>query len=192
MSNQEGVKALELFNVKAEKLRQSSFMRFLLEQESGITIAWEKGKPIATQTRWPDEEARDAFVLTLRFFVQKRETSSFRKMAKIYESLPISEEKKGLFIKAREQFNEYLGSKSPIQNGSGALTRRHVLSVFLYGELAHANKKLKPIYDRWMSNPLFSVLVNNEFISILGTIASFVGYVRNLNEEVIEELTGKR
>jgi len=56
MYDQEDLEALELFNQKAEELKNSTFVKFLLEQKPGITIAWEEGKPIRTEKRWPDKE----------------------------------------------------------------------------------------------------------------------------------------
>lgn len=192
MYDQEGLKAIELFNKKAEILKNSSFMKFLLEQKPGVTISWERDESIRTEPRWPDEEAIRAFVLTFRFFIQRREKSSFRKMAKIYDNLPISQEKKDLFKNARKKLNQFLDSNSSLAINNQFLTYRRILWVFIYGELAHADEKMKPVYDQWMSYEIFNAMIYNEFIRILGIVTSFIAYVQRLNEQVLKELSEKK
>lgn len=192
MYNKEDLETLELFNRKAEKLKKSSFMKFLLEQGSSVTISGNKDGRVTVDTRWPDEEARDAFVLTLRFFIQKREKSSFRKMTRVYDNLPISQQRKELFKNARKQLNDFLDAKSPMQIHGQVITRRDILKTFIYGELAHANAKKKKTLDQWMSYPIFNVTIYNEFIYILGIVTSLIANVQNLNQEVVEELGAKK
>jgi len=192
MCNQEDLEALELFNGKAEILKNSSFVKFLLEQKPGFTISWDKDESMRTETRWPNEEAIRAFILTFRFFIQKREKSSFRRMARVYDNLPISQEKKELFKNARKKLNEFLDSNSPLAINEQFLTYRQILWTFIYGEFAHANEKYKPMYDQWMSYGIFTMMLYHEFISTLGRVTSFIVYVQNLNEGVIEELGKKK
>lgn len=113
-------------------------------------------------------------------------------MAETYDGLPISEQKKELFKDARNELNDYLDSKSPITSRGQSITRREILEVFLYGDLAHANEKKKEIFDQWMSYPLMDVLIYHEFIRILGSLAYIIAYVQDLNEEIIEELREKK
>lgn len=192
MCSQEDLEALELFNEKADKLKKSSFMKFLLERGSGVTISGDKDGRLTAETRWPDEEARDAFVLTFRFFIQKKERSSLRKMAKVYDNLPISQQQKELFKNARKKLNDFLDFRSPMQIHDQVITRRDILNTFIYGELAHANEKKKKTLDQWMSYPIFNVTIYHEFIYILGMVTNFIAYVQNLNEEVIKELGEKK
>lgn len=191
MYNQEGLEALELFNTKAEILKKSSFVKFLREQRTGIIISWEKDKPVAIEPRWPDVEALRAFALTFRFFIQKKETSSIRNVARIYDDLPISQEKKDLFKNARKNLNQFLDSDSPAKIDHQAVTRREILRVFMYGELAHADRSKKEMLDLWLSYPLFDAVVFTEFIYILWVFVTFIQWVSSLNKEVLEEL-GKR
>ena len=81
MAISEHLKALELFNRKAEILRNSSFMKFLVERGTGITISGGKGKPTTVETKWPNDEARDAFLFTFRFFIQKKENIKFSRLS---------------------------------------------------------------------------------------------------------------
>ena len=192
MTISEDLEALELFNRKAEILKSSSFKKFLLEQDSGITISWNKGEPVRTETRWPGAEATCAFILTFRFFYQDNERCSIRNVARIYDDLPISQEKKDLFSNSRSNLNRFLDSESPVRIDGETITRRGILEMFMYGELAHASRKKKELLEQWMSYPLIDDVVRNEFIYILGAVTGFIEHVRNLNKEVIKELSGKR
>ena len=192
MTISEDLEALELFNRKAETLRNSRFMKSLLERGSGVTISGDKDGRLTTETRWPDQEAIEAFILTFRFFIQNNEKSSFENMDKTYDSLPISQQKKELFKNARKKLNEFLDSNSSLGINEQFLTHRRILWVFIYGEFAHADKELKPTYDQWMSYGIFNVTIYNEFIYTLGRVTSFIAHVQNLNEEVIKELSEKK
>lgn len=82
---------LLLFNEKADKLEDLSFTKEL--ENSGVTISGKLGQPVQAQRHGPDDESIDAFVLTMRFFVQDNEITSFRNMADLYahsQSIPIS------------------------------------------------------------------------------------------------------
>ena len=192
MAVSEDLKALELFNRKAEIVRNSSFMRFLDERGTGITISGGKGKPTTVETKWPNDEARDAFLLTFRFFIQKKEKSSFPKMARTYDSLPISQQKKELFKDARKKLNDFLDSKSRITFQGQAITRREILWNIMYGDLSHANEKKEEILNQWMSYPLMDTFFRDEFVKILGSATHIIEHVQDLNEEVIKELSEKK
>jgi len=193
MAISEDLEALELFNRKAEILKNSSFMKFLLEQDSGISISWGiEDEPMHVETRWPGREAMRSLILTLRFFIQNNEKSSFENMETTYDNLPISQEKKEQFKNARKRLNKYLDTPSPFQISKEQPTNRHIMEAFIYGEFAHASERWKQMVDQWMSCPFASVVRMNEFIHILGNVTGFITYVQQLNEEVIEELSEKQ
>ncbi len=192
MTISEDLEALELFNSKAEILRNSNFVQFLREQDSGISISWKKGEPTRTETRWPDAEAIRAFILTFRFFYQDNERCSIRNVARIYDALPISQGKKDLFSNSRSNLNRFLDAESPVRIDGETITCRGILEMFMYGELAHVSRKKKELLGQWMSYPLVDDVVRNEFIHILGAVTGFIEHVRNLNKEVIKELSEKK
>ena len=82
------VAALDLFNEKARKLEGLSFTRILASQKTGVTLSWKEGDPVTIERSGPDDEAIDAFVLTLRFFIQDNESTSLRNLANLYAGLP--------------------------------------------------------------------------------------------------------
>ena len=191
MQKQNSLKALKLFNEKAEKLKKCSFTKMIFGNRSGVTLSAKVGEPIKIERQGPNEEAIDAFVLTFRFFIQDNEKSSFRNIAKIYEGLPVSQQKKDLFKYARNKLNEFLDSHSMLKINDQNLTNRQILDIFIYGGLSHANEKKKVIFDRWMANPILSQFMINEFVFILGNVMNFIMYIQNLNNEVIRELEGE-
>lgn len=192
MYDQEDLEALELFNQKAEELKNSRFMKFLLEQGSGLTVSQQKDLSFKIEPKWPDWDAIKAFVLDFRFFIQDNERSSFRNMAETYDGLPISQQKKELFKDARRQLNQLLDSRCPIVINGQAPTYDQIMRIIIYGQLAHRDEKRKARYDEWMSHPLLDPLLTNEFVSILGHAMGIIAYVQKLNEEVIEELSEEK
>ena len=188
MYNHDFINALNLFNEKAEKLRRCSFTKSVFEQERVMRLYYKEDGNLKGELEKPDEESIDAFVLTYRFFCQNNEMSSFENMEAVYEKLPISQQRKDSFKNARGQFNAWLDSIPSIEIENVILTRREILDIFIYGGLAHANKKKKEIFDQWMSDPLLSLFMTNEFVSILRKVMDFIIHIRNLNDEVIREL----
>jgi len=128
----------------------------------------------------------------LRFFIQDNERCSIRNVARIYEGLPISKENKKRFRTSRSNLNKFLDSELPVKVDDETITLRGILEMFIYGDLAHANRKKRELLDQWMSYPLADVVVSNQFVFILEALMGFIAWVRSLNQEVIKELTGKK
>lgn len=146
--------ALTLFNEKADRLEARSFTNKIAN--SGVTLSGSLGQPAQAFRHGPDEEAIDAFVLTMRFFVQDNETISFRNMADVYSVLPVTKELTDKFNDARSKTNAGLDSATPISLNGTTLTSRVVFDTFLYGGLAHANAGKKATFDSWFRNPTLS------------------------------------
>jgi len=194
MSIEKQISDLMLFNEKATKLESYSFTQIVFNQSTGFTVSLKNinEQPLLkVERRGPDDESIDAFVLTFRFFIQDNEKSSFRNLASIYDTLLISEEKRNNFKEARDHINNALDTTSFLNIDGVALTYRHIIDTFIYGGLSHANERKKKEYDIWMINPFTNQIVTNEFVHILGHIFSVIFYIRNLNAEVIKELSSQ-
>jgi hypothetical protein len=189
MDAQAALEALKLFNEKAAKLEGLSFTEKIFSERSGVTLHYKQGQGLWSELHGPDEEAREAMILTLRFFVQDNERSSFRSMAEAYDALPVDTSLSGQFHDIRRQVNEFLDSKTWIRVNEDDLTNREVFDVFLYGYHAHANKTKKEKFDAWASVPPFFGLVENEFIHILATLLRAIFYIRDINTRAIEALS---
>ncbi|MBI3413013.1 MAG: hypothetical protein HY051_02965 [Candidatus Aenigmarchaeota archaeon] len=103
--------ALKLFNEKAKKLEGLSFTKMLAEQKTGVTLSGKQGHPLTIERSGPGDEAIDAFVLTLRFFVQDNESISLRNFAHLYAGLPVDQELIDNFNAARDALNSFLDNK---------------------------------------------------------------------------------
>lgn len=186
------LKAMKLFNDKAEKLNNNSFTKKITSEGFGITISAKKGGPVNVEKRYPTDESIEAFVLTLRFFIQDNEASSFGNLADIYSKLPDYCKEKIDFLNARKELNDYLDlpDKSLRINENGkTLTNREIYNTFIYGGLAHANKEYQKKYDEWMANPLLGPILQGEFINIMSNILRCIFYVQERNESLIIDFT---
>jgi hypothetical protein len=196
MKNSEIIKLIELFNEKAEKLVRLSFIETMFKYNSGVTIKINKRDDgfydLEQERRGPREEAIDAFILTIRFFIQDNESISLRRLAKIYEMAPIEKKLKAKFILLKNQINEYLNSNSfiviNINNKEEMLTHRKILDTIIYGGLSHANKKKKIEYDIWMKTPPLKAIIENDFVYSLAILYEDIKSICDLNKIIIKTL----
>lgn len=195
MKNSEIIKLLELFNEKAEKLARLSFVETIFKNNSGVSIIISKRDDglydLTQERRGPLEEAIDAFVLTIRFFIQDNEPISLRRLAKTYEIAPIEKKLKEEFILLKNQINKYLDSNSfiviNINNNEEILTHRKILYTIIYGGLSHANTKKKKKYDFWMKSPL-KAMIENDFVCSLAILFEDIKSICDLNKIIIKKL----
>jgi Tfp pilus assembly protein FimT len=123
------IDTLCLFNEKAEKLNRLSFTSFVRNNTLSFS-AWSRDGQVGFSATGPSEEATDAFVLTLRFFVQDSESISIRNMAKLYSSLPLFTLLVTAMHEKRNNFNTFLDAPSGVVWQSEKLTNRRVFHVF--------------------------------------------------------------
>jgi len=193
MKNSTIIKSLELFNEKAEKLARLSFIETIFKYNSGVSIKISKRDnglyDLIQERRGPLEEAVDAFVLTIRFFIQDNEPISLRRLAEIYDIAPIEKKLKEEFILLRNQINTYLDSNSAIaiNINEEMLNHRKILDIVIYGGLSHANTEKKRKYDFWMKSPL-KAIIENDFVCSLTILFKAIKSICDLNKIVIETL----
>lgn len=193
------LRALRLFNEKADELEESLFTKRILTERSGVEInahQVESGMALRATRFGPDKESIKAFVLTFRFFVQDNEPSSFRNMAGFYNDpdLPFNPWTRRRFNSARDAVNADLDAHSFAQVNNQRLTNREIFEVFLWGGLAHAyaKKGRKETYDMWKAVPGFFQLMENDFVYTLARILNAIFYIRELSKEAISELEAAR
>lgn len=128
---------LERVVAKANVLRNSTFVREL--DQGGWHISFRQREVLVTR---PPDEARDAFVLNLRFFIVGNETTSFRSLAKLLDEPGLSDKWKDRFRNLRTAVNEHLASSYGEYRVGDAVYRYtdgEILDTFLYGGMMHAN-----------------------------------------------------
>jgi len=193
MENIAIIKSLSLFNEKASKLSRLSFTKEIFKCSTGVTIKINRKNDgfyeLTQERRVPFEEAIDAFVLTIRFFIQDNESVSLRNIAKIYEVAPIELKLKEKFALLRNQLNQYLDSDSVISiNVNGEIfNHRKILDVVIYGGLSHANEQKKKQYDFLMKSPI-KALIENDFVYTLTTIFNTIYLISEINKIVLTNL----
>ena len=167
---------LELFVEKAALMRERAFWRFFQKGgEISFSFMAEPNTQLLRNMTFmgQDAEARDALLVTLRFFLQDNESISLRNMAK----LPMSDA--GLssawiagFARLHREINRFLDDPAEgvgQEIGLPGLTSRQVLETCLYGEIAHANPSKRMQYKAWRSLPTFP-LVEFTFSAIVSTL----------------------
>lgn len=181
-----GIETLQLFNEKADKLESLSFTKELYN--SGTTISYNQGQSLQVERYGPDDESIDAFVLTIRFFVQKNETISIQNIEGLYSGLPICASLTAKLIDARTKTNAALDQITPISLNGVDLSSKYIFDIFLYGGLAHANKKKRIVFDSWKQNSMLFPLLESEFIRAIGIHLNMIFFARAINEEALNQL----
>jgi hypothetical protein len=190
------LRALRLFLEKEEKLWGFSYSQDIVNEPSGFTLNYDRDTGSTTTRKGPDGETIDAYVLTLRFFIQDNEPTSIRNMTKHIDSLYakrlISDEQRASWGEKRDALNAFLDSETFLRVNGEPLTNRTILEVVVWGGYAHANESKKNQFDSWqMIDSLFQ-LAMNEFINVTGRINYWLHAVRRLVGEMVVEVEARQ
>ena len=176
---------LELFNEKAEKLDRLPFMKALRAGNTGYTVTAGPDGRAVVERRGPTDDQVDAFILTYRFFIQDNEPTSFHNIERLYSCIPVETPWRTGVTTTRRNVNLFLDCKSPFKLKGYHYTNRELHNVFIWGGLAHANRRKKRIFDEWRrETDLFPMLLA-EFIWVVGTIYGAISWFRHANTEVL-------
>lgn len=141
---------LLMFIEKSEELISSSFAQYiLLNNVASLRILIDKSG-FSIKEPFPNIDSLRAFVLTFRFFIQDRDQISLRALEDITNDPGISTEWKESYRQIRREINNFLNSKVRITSDGEQPTYRQVQEAFLYGDLAHLNKR--DILLRWRND----------------------------------------
>ena len=187
LSMSEMLQRLKLFNEKIETVRRGRFVPQVFRPDHGVTLNFATEKPLKVEKRGADEDAILALAITLRFFCQEKDGISLRQIADIYESLPVEEMDKKSARSAADSVDKYLNTPFPFVINGGAITKRRLFEVFMYGGLAHANDDKRLEYQNWIKSPIVSMMqfyFEDIVAHMLQVIVSFQG----MNERTIEML----
>lgn len=192
LSVEQLVRHLELFNEKADRLLNSEFVDYVRKQGMSLKVTYTPHSA-TIDLNTPGKDATEAFVLNLRFFIQDNERSSFRNMAKTYESLSVSGDLKQEFNKTRRVLNDTLDSSSNMKimkrGSADAFTRREIIWNIVYGLLAHSNDERRKTIEEWKKDPTLWAPVNFEFQSALLEFLRFIQIVYELNKRALAEIS---
>lgn len=187
------IRRLRLFNDKVEKLRRSRFVAYVHEVgRSSIKLSAKRREAgdfeMTLEREGPDEEMIDAVVLTLRMFIQKNDPISLPKMAKVYDTLPVSQSLKERFHAERKAINDLLDSATHFSYNEANITNREIFYIFVYGELSHMEDAKRQVFEGWMQMPPFFAMILNEFCAVIYNLIGATFAIRAINLAAIEEL----
>lgn len=188
----EDLQTLRLFNDKVQKLNDLHYAQ--ASSNSRVTISCEiqedgTWRGVCARTG-PPSALVDAFVLSLRFFIQNNERTSLVNMADLYARTPLDAQLKARFISARKAFNSFLDAPNNLNlivDGS-PLSHREIMDVFVYGDLAHANSEKHQRFQRWMSFPPNAALLQNCFDQTLAAMLQALNFIADLNRKAIMQI----
>lgn len=190
MDKMDAISTLKLFNEKVGKLIDSRFVKHVQENKGmKVSIKSSVGEKVDISHNLPDQDAIDAFVLTIRFFIQDNESTSLRNMVKLYNEISVAPDIKADFNDVRDKLNSELSKKSMFNLLGKDLTRGEIFDTFIYGGLAHAETRKKDDFDKWMriGEPL-AALITAEFNNVLIYFLDCIACIRKVNLRTLEEL----
>ena len=179
---------LHLFNEKAEKLKRSPFMRSAFREDAGTSVHIESGT-MQVEKRGANEFDTDAFVLTLRFFLQPRDGIQLEQIERLYQDAPLSGEDKHKVSENLKALNTFLAGSTNITLKGQHITNQILLDTFLYGKLAHTNKAKRAVFATWDAmGPAFILILESKFESILGQVLRLIFWLHGTNMQAIQHL----
>ena len=175
--NKETREALDLFVEKADELMASEFVKYWQDQgKTGFSISGDQldtgGKwRVRTERYGPTETEIKAFAVTFRFFVRDYDRISFRSLAKLCCDKSLSERWRREVKKVQREVNEFLDKwHLPISVGDlPNPSARDIMEVFIFGDIIHADPKLRPSFKKWKGSGLFPAF-ESEFVSLMTRI----------------------
>lgn len=188
---QQSREQLQGFIQRADRVERSTYWKKMM-QEGGakVSFRWAKDAGGGYAHNFPDEEAVDALMLTARMFVQNNDPVSFGNMANLDADPGLSDAWKERLHDVRTGLNGFLDGNSMFQIDGQRYTHREIFYTFLYGYLAHTDKKYAAKFNLWKSNTLAFPMIEWEFHHIVGRLLAAVDYLAHwtrmeLNGEAI-------
>ncbi len=189
MNKMDDISILKLFNEKVDKLINSRFVRHIQENKGlKVSIKSSVGEKVGISHNLPDQDAIDAFILTVRFFIQNNEPTSLCNMAKLYSNVSVSSSIRNDYTWVRNKLNSELSKKSMFNLNGKELTRGEIFDTVIYGGLAHAQKDKKEDFDKWMKFEPLAAFIIAEFNNVLIYFLDCIAYARKVNLRALEEL----
>jgi hypothetical protein len=120
------IKALRLFLEKEDRLWEYSYAQTVVNEPSGLTISFDQDQGPSSVRRGPAGESIDAYILTLRYFMQNNESISIKNMSNHINSLLakglITEAQASRWEEVRNALNQFLDSPTFISLNGEQLT----------------------------------------------------------------------
>jgi hypothetical protein len=182
-SEQKGT--IELYNEKASKLRELTFSRLLLSNGIHASFNFENYPDAVLDLGDLSREHIDAFVLTVRFFIQNKDPISFSKLAEIYSSLDQHDPLREKFEIIRKELNTSLDIYAVNIEGK-SLSYRDILFTTIYGDLAHADREKRAEIEEWNTYRFRSGFIFLQFLRSLNILLKAINQTSEINCELLK------
>lgn len=176
---------VELFRQKFGKLRRSTVWLAIQANQIRFSLSAEVGEPIRLTVEGPSEEAVDAFVLTLRFFLQNNESISISRLVALIEGLQLEPDLRTRVEEMRTAFNAALDRPCGIRVDSVHPSNRDVLEIFVYGGLAHANQRKRAVFEEWSNQPIVFGVLSQVFYATMVKVLHFLAFLDHTFDEAV-------
>jgi hypothetical protein len=177
----------------AERLINSSFVKETKEKDPQRHYTWIENKQTRKldfsyrRDKVHDQESIMAFILTLRQIIQDRDPTSIKKMAKLYDDMPIDPSYKTEFHNRRNRLNDYLASPA-LTTTADDPTMGEILRTVIYGEYAHMEDAKRDVLKRWQKYAGDWDMILGEFEAALyRCCVDFITPMKELNERVLKQ-----
>ena len=193
MMNKQTLECLELIVEKAEKLRAFGLESQVREVGLGFSAQRQADDTWQIEFGLPDEEKRDAFVLTFRFFHQANEPTSFHRILDVGNDPDLSDHWRQEAARLRQAWFEYLDGHSDytVNLFEGQPTRGQMLDIGLYGGLTHANRAQRvDQYREWTRDGVRANLFWQEFTGIMLTLLKLIYELCDLSRLELQQDAG--
>ena len=117
------------FVEKVHRVRDSRYVEHWTNHGTGIQLHFDRGRGSKT-TNFPDIEATEAVVLTLRMFIQPKDYISFVNLGKIREDIGVSDVWKKSYDDEMAKFQRFMEDFSGFNIDSEDYTNRRLMDVF--------------------------------------------------------------
>lgn len=178
---------LEVFIESVDDLIESRYLAQAKAGGVGSSVSFLKGLGMVMGRSGPERDSVKAVLLTIRFFCQDNEKTSLQNMDALIQTLPVVQDLKDRFTKARAEFNTHL-QKPPVVGfpaESGADTNGSIFDTFLYGEFAHANPEKRRRLKNWEAQPWINGLRSQFDLTLLNFISCVV-VMRQIVQEILD------
>ena len=150
-----------------------------------------------SQKEFEHEDDLDAYLLTLRFFVQDNEPCSIRNVQKTYLNHCTFDWARREFLKTRTSLNDELDKKTPFGFHSGKhhkpnetvkFTYRFVFEGLLYGIYAHSTFKQHEIVEEMLASSFGKHINQGMFLHVVELFHFALRDIEQLNRKAFPQV----
>jgi hypothetical protein len=177
--------ALQDLVEQARRLNDLQFEDHLGETGLGLSFSRIESGGWEIEFDLPDDEKRDATLLTLRMFDQRSEAFSFHRLPQLAEDEGLSEDFRQELRSSAQIYGHYLaGQPANIRPGffepGTCPTRGEIMRTVIGGGLAHRRGPARARYDRWTRDPFRRNMLHQVFARTIGHLIPLINRIADL------------